>query len=347
MHARQFVRRCALAAAVPLIAAVPVLLGPVSSAMAATSATFTPQTILAPRVPMPDEGRKPEQNVVPVGTVTLDMTSTQTAYIVSVMRFNSATGRSLADNEVVCAWPGGSKNMVIGQNVLQRNTGHPDLEDIQLTTRYLVHPGVNATVTCTAQVRSTSLGYNDEYYNLVSGSVRFADQSVDNDTTGQPIQASVARTTYFDLPDTTTLRVPETNMFDVAPGFTGLSVFGDTNYVVVPPCDTCTTGASTATFTLYVNQWKSDGQLCHTERTEPLSKTVLYATHHAYVPLNKLFEISTAAGCIPRFNAYVRVDYGSGYSGGTHGTAVGLTDSRGSTATHNSDMSHLYAVPYK
>jgi len=319
----------------------------VPSAAAATSDTFTPQTILAPRVPMPDEGTKPEQNVVPVGVVSLDMSSTQTAYIVSVMRFNSATGRALADNEVVCTWPGGSKNMVIGQNVLTRNTGHADLEDIQLTTRYLVHPGVDATVTCTAQVRSTSLGYNDEYYNLVSGSIRFADQSVANDTTGQPIQASVARTTNFDLPDNPTLRIPATDMFDVAPGFTGLSVFGDSNYVVNKPCETCTTGASTATFTLYVNQWKGDGQLCHTERTEPLTKTMLYSTHHVYVPLNKLFEIRTDAGCIPRFNAYVRVDYVSQYSGGTHGTAVGLTDSRGSASKHNSDMSHLYAVPYE
>lgn len=253
----------------------------VPSAAAATSATSTPQTILAPR---PEEGTKPEQNVVRVGTVSLAMSSTQTAYVVSVMRFNSATGRALADNEVVCTWPGGSKNMVIGQNVLQRNTGH-------------------------------SLGYDDEYYNLASGSIRFADQSVDNDTTGQPIQASVDRNTYFDLPDDPILRIPATNTFDVAPGFTGLSVFGDSNYVVLKPCEACTTGASTATFTLYV-------------------------------PLNKLFEIRTDAGCIPRFNAYVRVDYVSQYSGGTHGTAAGLTDSRGSTSKHDSDMSHIYAVPY-
>jgi hypothetical protein len=40
----------------------------------------------------------------------------------------------------------------------------------------------------------------------VSGSIRFADQSVDNDTTGQPIQAGVAHNTYFDLPDDPTLR---------------------------------------------------------------------------------------------------------------------------------------------
>ena len=309
-------------------------------AAAATSVDFTPRTILAP-------GN--EQNVVPVGSVSLAMSSTQTAYIVSVMRFNSATDRSLADNEVVCRWPGGSKNMVIGQNVHKRNTGEPDLEDIQLTTRFLVHPGVDTTVTCTAQVRSRSLGLDNRYLNLVSGSLQVADPSVDNDINGQPIQASVERTTYFDLPDNPTLRIPETGMFDLAPGFTGLSVFGDTNYVVLPPpCpEQCPNGESRAAFSLYVNQWKADGQLCHRERIEPFAKTMFYRTHHIYVPQNLRFEIRTDPGCIPRFNAYVRLDHVSGWNGGTHGIAKGLTDSRGSTTTHNSDMSHIFVVPYK
>ncbi|NRN69566.1 hypothetical protein GC106_68230 [Kibdelosporangium sp. 4NS15] len=324
--------------------AMAVLAVPVSPAAAATSVSFTPRTILAPGVP--EQGF--DQNVVPVGTVSLNMTAGQTAYIVSVMRFNSATGRSLADNEVVCKWAGGSKNMVIGQNVLQRGTGYPDLEDIQLTTRYLVQPDVTGTVTCTAQVRSASLGYDDEYFTLASGSLSFADQSVDNTTAGTPIQSSVPRTVYFD-PANPTLRVPATGMFDLAPGFRGLSVFGDTNYEVLKPCSDpgCTTGASTARFTLFVNQWKADGTVCQSASTPAVTKTMLYSVHHVYVPLNKLFEIRTDAGCIPRFNAYVKVDHVSGYSGGVHGIARNLPDARGASTTHNSDMSHIFAVPYK
>jgi hypothetical protein len=38
-----------------------------------------------------------------------------------------------------------------------------------------------------------------------------------------------------------------------------------------------------------------------------VTKTVPYAVHRIYVPLNKPnFLVSTAPGCIPRFNAYVR-----------------------------------------
>lgn len=326
--------------------AVVVALVCVPPAMAATSYTFQPQTILAPRVPAPEEQRKPEQNVIPVGSVSLAMSSTQTAVIKSVMRFNSATGRALADNEIICKWPGGGKNMVIGQNILPDTGKYPDLEDIELTTQYLVHPGVATTVTCTAQVRSISLGYDDRYYNLVGGSIRFTDQSVANTTTGQPIQASVARNTSID-PANPVLRIPATNTFDIAPGFKGLKVFGDSNYMVVKPCADCTTGASTARFTLLVNQWKADGTVCHSDSTTPITKTMLYSVHHVYVPLTKQFEIKTDPGCVPRFNAYVKVDYISGYDGATHGIAKGLTDSRGSATTHSSDMSHIFAVPYK
>ncbi|MGH3655727.1 MAG: hypothetical protein ACRDUA_03620, partial [Micromonosporaceae bacterium] len=80
------------------------LAGASSPAVAATSVTFTPRTVLGPGVPH-DGGT--DQNVVALGTISLTMTSTQTAYVVSVMRVNSATIRTLFDNEVVCKGPGG------------------------------------------------------------------------------------------------------------------------------------------------------------------------------------------------------------------------------------------------
>jgi hypothetical protein len=101
-----------------------------------------------------------------------------------------------------------------------------------------------------------------------------------------------------------------------------------------------------ARFTLIVNQRKSDGTLCQTSTETFADKTFPYAVHHAYVPLNKAnFAISTAAGCIPRFNAYVRVDWKSGQTGGIQGAANGLNDTSTGTTKHNSDMSHVFVVP--
>jgi hypothetical protein len=81
-----------------------------------------------------------------------------------------------------------------------------------------------------------------------------------------------------------------------------------------------------ARFTLIVNQRKSDGTLCQTSTETFADKTFPYAVHHAYVPLNKAnFAIGTAAGCIPRFNAYVRVDWKSGQTGGSRARRTAST----------------------
>lgn len=314
-------------------------------AAAATSVDFTPRTVLGPGVPTDGSS---DQNVVALGSVSLTVSATQTVYVVSALRANSATVRTLVDNEVVCRWAGGSKNMVVGQNVYQQGTGSPQWEDISLTTRYLVRPGVAGTLTCTTYIRTASLGYADSTVRLVSGSLRFADTSVDGTTTGEPIQASVPPGLLHVDPATPIVREPSIPFFTTAAGFRGLSVFGDTEYMVCHPGVTCDkTGSSTARFTLFVNQWKADGTLCHTDSSATVTKTVPYWVHHIYVPLNKPdFQVRTDSGCIPRFNAYVLVQWLSGETGAVQGTAVGLTDSRGSTSKHNSDMSHAYAVPY-
>lgn len=89
------------------------------------------------------------------------MSATQTAQVVAVMRVNDATIRTLFDNEIVCRWAGGSKNTVLGENVYQKASGKPQYEDITLTAGRLVHPGVATRVTCTAFIRTASLGWDD------------------------------------------------------------------------------------------------------------------------------------------------------------------------------------------
>jgi hypothetical protein len=338
------VRAVLVAGAVLATAAV---LGPMRAAEAATSVTFAPRTVLGPGVPR-DPNVKPQQNVVPVGTVSLKMAAGQTAYVVSVMRANSATVRTLLDNEIVCKLPGGgSKNMVIGQNVYAKGGSAPAWEDVTLTTRYLVQADKAGTVVCTANVRTASLGYDNSTLRLVGGSLRFAAQSVANTTAGRPAQGSAPQGLTKVDSGTRTARVPATGTFDLASGFKKLSVFGDNEYMVCHTAKTCNTrGASTARFTLYVNQWKANGTVCHTDASTTTTRTVPYAVHHYFVALNKAdFAVRTGNGCIPRFNAYVKVDWLAGQTGAVQGTAVGLTDSRGSVAKHNSDMSHVYAVP--
>ncbi|MEV6878666.1 hypothetical protein [Amycolatopsis sp. NPDC051128] len=314
-------------------------------AQAATSVAFTPQTISVPK--LPETGVV--HSVTPVGTISLNMTATQTAYVVSKMRVNDATIRSLFDNEVVCRGPGGwSKNMVTGQNVYDRNSGSPS-QDVTLYTRFLVHPGVAGTVTCTANVRGNSLSPTDDAtYRLVSGYLMFADTAVTNATDGQPVQSSVSPGTHSINADSPVVRLPALDYFTLPATVQGLNVVGDAELAVCSPSTPCDkTKATQVKFTLFVNQWKSDGTLCKTDSSAQVTQDVAYWVHHKYVPLNKAdFTVSTAPGCIPRFNAYVKVEWLGGETAGIQGTALGLTDSQGSATTHASDMSHAYVLPY-
>lgn len=316
----------------------------VRTASAATSVTFAAQTLGAAKAI--DAGHR----VTALGTVSWNFTATQTAYVVSVGRVNSATWRILFDNEVRCVGPNGwTKNMVIGQNVLAAGTAPHD--DIQLTTRFLVHPGTAGTVTCTTYARTVSLrDYSGDTLKLVSGSLRFADFSVGNTTSGTPVQASVSRT--IPLSSTSpTVREPATGMFDMPAGTTGLSVFGDTEFQVNCTKTECGIGdTTTARFTLIVNQWTSTAGAACPDSARSVSKLVTanYSVHHSYIPLNiPDFAVKTGSGCIPRFNAYVKVDWVGGMTGGVQGIANGLYDGSGTSGpTHSSDMSHIFAVPY-
>jgi hypothetical protein len=317
-------------------------------AQAETFFTFTPQTILAPGLP---KGGGVDQNVTPVGHISLDMTATQTAYVVSKMRVNNATIRSLFDNEVVCQGPGGwSKNMVIGQNVYDANMGIPAQRDFTLYTRFLVHPGVAGTVTCTANVRGNSLLTEaDATYQLVSGYITFADTSVINDTNGQPVQSSVSSEGQGIKEGNPTARVPALEFFTLPPTVQGLNVVADIDLQVCwnSKEDGCTTKDLTKVkFTLIVNQSKPGGAFCKSDSSVVVTYDVQYLVHHKYVPLNKAdFLVSKEPGCT-QFNAYVKTEWLDGQTAGIQGMAPRLTDARGSTTTHDSDMSHAYVLPY-
>ena len=338
-------KRIALAVAWAVLACSTVLT--VSTpASAATLATFTPQRVTGPPVPPPGAGI--DHNVVALGTVQLEMTASQTAYVVSALHANAATVRTMVDNEVRCAWPGGGKNMVMGQNLYAGTGENPQWEDTWIVTKFLVHPGVATTATCTTYARVASLYSQTSSVQIAEGSLRFADTSVANAENGKPLDYEMP---YGDLPvDSThpTVWQPALPITTATAGLHELSVFGDVNYQICHkdgPCDK--NGSSTARFTLFVNQWNKEGtDLCHSDSTTTVTKTVPYWVHHVVVPLWKPhFAVSTAPNCAPVFNAYVRVDWLNGETGAVQGTSVGLPDSRGSTSTHRSAMSHLYIVP--
>jgi hypothetical protein len=313
-------------------------------ASAATSVTFTPQRITGP--PPPQSGI--DHNVVTLGTVQLALAADQTAYVVSSLRANAATVLTMVDNEVRCTWPGGGKNLVMGQNIYAGTGQNPQWEDTWIVTKFLLHPGVATTATCTTYARVASLYSQTSSVQIAEGSLRFADASVANAADGKPLDYEMP---YGDLPVDSihlTVRQPALPITTAPAGFHELSVFGDVNYQVCHrdgPCNT--TGASTAQFTLIVNQWDATGtKLCHKDSSTSVVKTIPYPVHHAVVPLwTPHFAVWTSPGCAPVFNAYVRVDWQNGETGAVQGTAVDLPDSRGSTSTHRSAMSHLYIVP--
>lgn len=317
---------------------------PPVQASAASSATFKPQRVTGP--PPPKSGI--DHNVVALGTVRLAMAADQTAYVVSRLRANAATVRTLVDNEVRCTWPGGSKNLVMGQNVYAGTGQNPQWEDTWIVTKFLLHPGVATTATCTTYARVASLYKQTSSVQIVGGSLGFANKSVRNAANGKPLDYEIP---YGDLPvDSThrTVRQPALPITTAPAGFRELSVFGDVDYQVCQRVGACNkAGSSTARFTLIVNQWNAAGKkICHTSSSTSVTKTIPYWVHHAVVPLyTPHFAVSKAPGCAPVFNAYVRVDWLRGETGAVQGTAVGLPDRRGSTSTHRSAMSHLYIVP--
>ncbi len=317
---------------------------PAVLASAGPSVTFKPKRITGPRPPASGI----DHNVVALGTERLAMAANQTAYVVSSLRANKATVLTMVDNEVRCTWPGGGKNMVMGQNVYAGTGKNPQWENPWIVTKFLLHPGVATTATCTTYARVASLYKQPSAVQIAEGSLRFANTTVANAANGKPLDYEIP---YGDLPvDSThrTVRQPALPITTAPAGFHELNVFGDVDYQTCQRVGCNKKGSSTAKFTLVVNQWNAKGTtICRTDSTtSSVTKTIPYAVHHAVVPLyTPHFKVSTASGCAPVFNAYVRVDWLHGEAGMLQGTAVGLPDSRGATSSHRSAMSHLYIVP--
>lgn len=315
-----------------------------SSASAATSATFKAQRITGPG--QPKSGI--DHNVVALGTAQLKMPAHQTTYVVSALRANAASGRTMVDNEVRCTWPNGGKNMVMGQNVYAGTGDNPQWEDVWIVTKFLLHPAKATTVTCRTYARVASLARQPSSVRIAAGSLKFANKSVPNAANGKPLNSELP---YGDLPvDSTHLHVrqPALPITRLSATTKELNVFADVNYQVCQRNTACNKrGTSTARFTLIVNQWDSTGtKLCRSDARTSTTRTVPYYVHHLVLPLYKPhFALSKARGCAPVFNAYVRVDWLGGERGAVQGTAVGLPDMRGSAATHRSAMSHIYVVP--
>lgn len=331
--------------ALALVAAMTMALVAVNApaASAATTVAFEPQTVLGPGIPR--DGTS-DQNVVALGSVTLDMSATQTAQVVAVMRVNDATIRSLFDNEIVCKWVGGSKNTVLGQNVYQK-AGKSEFEDITLTASQLVHPGVATRVTCTAFIRTASLGWDDSTLRLVSGSLKIANASVVNGAAGKPIQSIVPPGLYKVDATNPVARQPVLSTFDVTPDVKSLDLVADVEYMICHTTGQCDkTRTSKASFTLIVNQWKADGTLCQSDTSTNVVLDTPYYVHHVVVPLKKT-GLKVRPDCAPRFNAYVLVKWLGGETGAVQGVATGMTDGRRTAAQHNSDMSAVYVLPNK
>ncbi len=268
------------------------------------------------------------------------------------MRVNNSTYRSLFDNEIVCKLPDGtSKNMVIGENVYERTNPATTLTDISLVTRYLVQSPTAGRVTCTANISGHSLSPEDGTYRLVSGRIWFADTDVPNAVDGKPLQQSMPYgLSKVDATDPKTY-APVLDTFDLPAGFKTLSVFGETLYQVchtTEPETACDErGVSTARFTLFINQWKRDGTLCHT------SAETFRREDHAVLRTPRLraaeqgqFRGQHRPGLHPALQRVCPRRVG-GWSdtGGVQGTAVRLNDTNEGTTTHRSDTSHVFVVP--
>jgi hypothetical protein len=238
--------------------------------------------------------------------------------------------------------------MVMGQNVYAGTGQNPQWEDIWIVTKFLLHPRAATTVTCRTYARVASLYRQPSSVRIAAGSLRFANKSVHNAANGKPLSYELP---YGDVPVDSRHRIvrrPALPITRMSAGTRELNAFGDVDYQVCQRGIKCNkSSSSTARLTLIVNQWNSTGKkLCRTDARTSTTKTVPYWVHHLVVPLYKPhLKVSRARGCAPVFNAYVRVDWLGGERGALQGTAVGLPDRRGSTATHRSAMSHIYVVP--
>jgi hypothetical protein len=310
------------------------LVGASTPASAAESITFGPQLISG----IPAAGEKIHK-VQTLGRIDAEVTAGQTAYVYSTLRTNGSAHVNLVDNEVRC-FGAGTQNVVLGENIDPAANANPGRGDITIVNRFLVTATSSGMLSCTIAVRAASLSPNRSSF-TVSGTLRFASLDVAEDANGSAMQTL--------LPNGNTVVGGNvyTPVLDrvIGSGHEKVAVIADVEYMSCFPtaCEHSST-TSGARFTLFVNQMNGD-TVCASAPAAQTSVAVSRQTHHKVVPLYT--TVTLAPGC-DRIYAYVRGEYVDGPTGAIQGQANGLSDETGgsgSTAKHDSAMTHVFAVP--
>ena len=198
----------------------------------------------------------------------------------------------------------------------------------------------SGTLTCTIYLRTTSTAAEPTpgatSRETVEGEIRFASTAVREDVNGGAMQVSLPPGN-IPVPDKVYIPVLDRTM---PAGNSQVAVIADVEYhrcYYGPDCDKT---FSTARFTLFANT--GPGVNCPSAPIAQYSETVLRGVNHAAIPLYTTVQLTP--GC-DQLYAYVRTEFIGGDVGSVGGAAAGLTDTTGSTSTHTSVMTHMFAVP--
>jgi hypothetical protein len=302
-------------------------------AHAATSVTFGPVRITA----VPAASQKMHK-VDLHGRIEVAMTEGQTAYVYSTLRAYDSAHVNMVDSEVRCSGAG-KGDVVLGENIDPATNANPGRGDITIVNRFLVSATSSGTLTCAIYTRTTSLAEATSSV-TVSGTLRFAATQVAEDASGLAMQISLPNGNTI-VDDTVITPVLDRT---IGPGHTKVAVIADVQYMSCWPT-ACghSSETSSARFTLIAHQTKGTA-ICASAPPAQTSVTVSRQTHHKVVPLYT--SVTLAPGC-DRIHAYVQAEHVLGKTGAIQGQANGLTDVTGGTpsGTHNSVMTHMFAVP--
>lgn len=305
----------------------------------AAAAVIAPVVITGvPMIPQnPPPGWKSIQKVVPLTTISTPMVAGATAYLYSELIAYDSAHANLIDNEVRCSGAG-TADVVLGENVLP--SGDASRTRIKIINRFLVQAAGSGTLTCTIFLRTTSTAAEPTpgatSRETVEGSIRFASTAVREDASGAPMQVSMPPGNVAVADRAYTPGIVRT----LPPGNTKVAVIADVEYHRCYDGRNCPNTYSTALFRLFVNTGPGAG--CPSAPVAQYSETVPRGVNHAAIPLYTTVVLSP--GC-DQLTGYVRVDRLGGDVGSIGGAAAGLTDGTGTTTTHTSAMTHLFAVP--
>ncbi len=335
MKERSRGRRLAAAALAVVLAGFTIVVTDTTAAFAATAKDFGP-VVVTDIPPTPTDGSRPTHKVVALATISTPMTAGATAYLYSFLRAYDADQVNLVDNEVRCGGAGVS-DVVMGENVLPPSAPNPAHRDITVVTRFLVSATATGTLTCTLYLRTASTSY-EPGRETVAGTVRFAATAVGEDVDGLAMQTSLPAGSY-PVPGTRVAPVLDRTL---PAGYEKVAVIADVEYHRCASGPTCTTGRSTARFTLTATT--SGGPGCASAPVAQTQETVPTGVNHAAVPLYT--TVLLRPGC-DQLHAKVTTTHVSDDVGSLGGPAR-LTDSGGppgSGPSHDSAMTHLFAVP--